>query len=366
MLTRIYIDNFRCFTNFEFKPRRKELIFGANGTGKTVLCEVLRLLRDFVMVGGATSGYFTEANRCRWSSLREQTFELEARIDEATYVYKLRIEHKPNSPAPKVIQETVHLDQKPIFEFLDGEVHLFNDKLEHKVTYPFDWKQGALSTIDPRKDNLKLSRFKFWLLSLHCVRINPFATQGHAEREDVFPLPDLTNFASWYRHLLQSQPVEAERFRGSVGQAIDGFSFMRLETAAEGTRRLEISFEGAAARYRCSFEELSDGQRSLMGLYALLHFVVEAGHTVILDEPDNFVAIREIQPWLMALSDIVDGGSGQVLIASHHPEIINRLAPSCGSHFVREGLGPVRVQPFQPDPDTQLTTAELMARGWLD
>ena len=29
MLKRIYIDNFRCFVNFEYKPERKQLLLGA-------------------------------------------------------------------------------------------------------------------------------------------------------------------------------------------------------------------------------------------------------------------------------------------------------------------------------------------------
>src|ERR1035438_8231016 len=48
------------------------------------------------------------------------------------------------------------------------------------------------------------------------------------------------------------------------------------------------------------FNELSEGQRCLICLYAILHFVLAKGHTAILDEPDNFVSLREIQPWLMA------------------------------------------------------------------
>ena len=37
MLTRIYIDNFRCFVNFEYRPERKQLLLGANGSGKSSL-----------------------------------------------------------------------------------------------------------------------------------------------------------------------------------------------------------------------------------------------------------------------------------------------------------------------------------------
>jgi len=41
MLTRLYIDNFRCFVNFEYRPARKQLILGGNGSGKLSLLDAL-------------------------------------------------------------------------------------------------------------------------------------------------------------------------------------------------------------------------------------------------------------------------------------------------------------------------------------
>ena len=48
MLTRVYIDNFRNFQNFEYNPQKKQLLLGANGSGKSSLLEVLRRLKSFV------------------------------------------------------------------------------------------------------------------------------------------------------------------------------------------------------------------------------------------------------------------------------------------------------------------------------
>jgi len=113
-----------------------------------------------------------------------------------------------------------------------------------------------------------------------------------------------------------------------------------------------------------NFGELSEGQRCLICLYAILHFVLAKGHTVILDEPDNFISLREIQPWLMAAEDAVEDSGGQVLIISHHPEIINQWATSGGVQFVRDGFGLARVEDFRHEPDYGLEPAELVARGW--
>ncbi len=46
---------------------------------------------------------------------------------------------------------------------------------------------------------------------------------------------------------------------------------------------------------KVGFSELSDGQRCLICLYVILHVVVAKGNTVIIDEPENFISLAEIQ-----------------------------------------------------------------------
>ena len=80
-----------------------------------------------------------------------------------------------------------------------------------------------------------------------------------------------------------------------------------------------------------SISELSDGQRYLIALYMVLHFLIARGSTVIIDEPDNFIALREIQPWLLAAEEAVEENRGQLILVSHHPEILNRWASRAGT-----------------------------------
>ena len=175
--------------------------------------------------------------------------------------------------------------------------------------------------------------------------------EARAEREDSYPYRDLSNFTAWYRHLVQSAPRENAKLLDSLRAVLDDFSFLELERAGENTRELFAEFAtGLRPSIKLGLNKLSDGQRCLIGLYTILHFVLSQGNTVILDEPDNFVSLREIQPWLNAVSDTIDECRGQVLLISHHPELLNQWAPSYGVRFVREGMGPVRVKKFQADP----------------
>jgi energy-coupling factor transporter ATP-binding protein EcfA2 len=365
MLTRLYIDNFRCFVNFEHKPARRELILGTNGSGKSSFLDALLLLRQFVTKGDIFDDFFILGQRTRWLNQPQQTFELEASLDGGGYVYRLVIEPWGEPVRPRVKSETVHLEGKPIFEFIAGEVHLYNDRFEHKVTYPFDWHRSALATIIPRRDNEKLSRFKRWISGLYCFRINPFAMEPRADGESFHPNVNLSNIALWYRHLVQADPKQNAAMLSSLRASLDGFSFLQLEPVGENVRLLAAEFAQVGGKTsKFYFNELSDGQRCLICLYTILHFVLAKGSTVVLDEPDNFISLREIQPWLMAVTDSVEENQGQVLLISHHPEAINQWAPRNGVQFVREGAGAVRVVEFRADPEGSLPPSELVARGW--
>jgi hypothetical protein len=217
----------------------------------------------------------------------------------------------------------------------------------------------------------KAARFKQWLRNILVVRIDPRRMMGRSERDEISPAEDLSNFSSWYRHLAQERLNEVVQARDSLRQVFEGFDSLVLKSGGEQVRILRSLWKreggkpGAGAADEYAFEELSDGQRVLIGLYMLLHAYSETGATLCLDEPDNFVALREIQPFLLELRE---RERIQSLVISHHPEVINLLAPDAGLQFERVSGGPVRVNPFRAPSDDKaaLTPAELVARGWED
>lgn len=147
---------------------------------------------------------------------------------------------------------------------------------------------------------------------------------------------------------------------------IPNFSSFSLKEAGEA-RVLKVVFDKPGADGRpmvCDFNEISDGQRVLIVLYSLLYGLKESGVSLFLDEPDNFVALREIQPFLTSLTDFIGHGIDQTVIISHHPEIIDYLASSSGIWFVRDDNGPTRLVDKPVDLTDGLTISQNMARGW--
>ncbi len=160
MLKRIYADNYRSLVNFDCSFSARQLILGANDSGKSSLFDILTMLRDFCVRGDLftneliTPRFGTET-RTRRQNVEAQSFELDVAGNGGDYHFNLVIDPKNYHEEPKVIEEKITFDGATIFQFLEGEVHLFNDRYEDKVQYPFDWRRSALATVAERRDNTK-------------------------------------------------------------------------------------------------------------------------------------------------------------------------------------------------------------------
>ncbi len=370
MLERIYVDNYRCMVNFECRFGPTQLVLGPNGGGKSTLFDVLALLRDFCIWGAQTDNMFAPYSRTRWQNIIEQRFELDVSGNDGLYSFHLVMDSWSNPPRPRIVTEEVIFSGKPVFRFSQGEVQLFNDRHEMKVKYPFDWHRSALATITERSENTKLSWFKRWLGNLLFISPDPRQMAVLADKEIPAPAKDLSNFAAWYRHLRLESSDQA--LISDLRDAIPGFESMDLKDAGLGNRFLMTTFAAEAPagqakqNFSFAFNELSDGQRVLIGLYAVLHFALKPGSTVFFDEPDNFVALKEIHPWLDKVLDRVEdeASNTQVFVISHHPELLNRLAFAGGIVLDRPGGRHTRAQPFRDLLQTGLSPAELISRGW--
>lgn len=364
MIRRIWIHNYKCFVNFEFRPEPFQFIMGENGSGKTALWEALRVLRDLTAGSSSLDTLLPSSSLTRWISDSRQAFVLEVELDHDAYAFRLAIE-RDGQARPRIVRESVDLNGKPIFAFENGEVQLFDDEFAKRVAYPFTWYQSALATIYPRPENTSLTRFKNWLANLYFIKINPFNMDELATGESPAPSIDLSNYASWYRELTQSAPERVHgHLREDLKNVLPNFRQLSLQPVNRQAKILVADFDAGSQVASFFFRELSDGQRTLIALYTLLHCSVVGGRFLYLDEPENFVALREIEPWLAKLEMQAEDHRCQVFLASHHPEFINRLAIRHGVQLVRQEPGFVGAQRFEYGADEPLTPAELVARGW--
>ena len=361
MLRRIYIDNFRSLVNFELTLGQINLLMGGNGSGKSSVFAALAKLRQIVQ-GGSIGEILTLASCTRWQTRPVQVFELDIDDSGVTFKYRLDVSHVDGRA--RIDTETLEVDGAFIYNRVRDVVELIGDSRTASGSTLIDVERSALSLLSGRPGHSRISQFVARLGRVHVLGINPTAMRGWSEGEESAPAADLANFASWYRHLAQDRGPEMDEAREALRAVLPGFYGLRLRDSGhhESGRKLVSEWKLAdSKRASFDFDELSDGQRALIGLYTLLHAHGEDAATIGVDEPDNFVALPEIQPWLGALSE---RPALQTLLISHHPEVLNIYAPECGLVFRRDDNGPTRVEPFRVADDEDLSPAELIARGW--
>jgi predicted ATPase len=373
MIESVYIDNYKCFSNTEIDDLKSfNLLIGENGTGKTAVFEVLSFLKDLVIEEEKLDALLPSTTLTRWETRSTQTFELSVRGNGGLYEYRLEVEHDRNRNLRRINLERLTFDGNPLFEFEDGDVQLYRDDFSEGPAYPFDWGRSALATIMPRHDNERLSWFKNRLTDIHILRIEPFLMGGESKEEATTPSAGLENFPSWYRHVSQEYPERQLQFFEDLQQSIAGFQRLTMPSDGGETRTMTLSLqhgpeeqEGQAeATY--TFGELSDGQRAIVALYAIMRFTVREDVTLCIDEPENYLALAEIQPWLLELEMACQDEGAQALLISHHPELIDLLALEKGLWFSRSNLGPVRTRPVDVEEIGDVTVSDFVARGWIN
>jgi hypothetical protein len=114
--------------------------------------------------------------------------------------------------------------------------------------------------------------------------------------------------------------------------------------------------------YSLPFTQLSEGHRILSMLYAIVYGLVGSASVLCFDEPENFISLPEVQPWLQCVRDLVEEREGQVLLISHHPEVIDYLAADSAFRFERPSGDLARVSEWIPDPSKIMKPSEILAR----
>lgn len=370
MIKRLYIDNYKCFVNFEYQPASLQLLFGANGTGKTTLFDVLARLRDFVAGRKGVAESFAETLTV-WEQRDQQRFELDVESGGKLYCYSLTTRHSLHSgvAAISVATEQLDCDGRRLYHFDGKKAELCTEHPASKRPFPLSSSRSGIGLIGDLPDS-SIAEFRDLLERVQIVALDPLRMGSLANKEEKEPDSGLTNFASWYRHLTQDSPQVMHALFGALAEAIDGFVSLKLTPAGGHARNLDVLFRRSDAQlskgdeFAIHFGAVSHGQRCLIALFTLLHCVVRPDATLCIDEPDNFVALREIQPWLEELCARVEQEKSQCLLISHHPELVDRLAVRHGARFTRTGQGPVRIKPLEWSKADGTRPSEILARGW--
>lgn len=310
---------------------------------------------------------FPGSTLTRWRKCNKQTMALQVYVDGEAFKYELEVEHDRETGKARVLLESLTTETGPLFRCEVGEAQLYRDDHTEGPSLSVDWVESFLARVHAGKDNKRLERFMDFMRGLVVCKLHPPGFAFTADREDAVLQRDGSNFAGWYRHFVQERPQLAVDIAGRMGTAIDGFRGLRMERSSEEFRTMRVDFAGDHGGHSLRLDEVSDGERALMVLYALLGLASEQPFTLLIDEPDKYLALPEVQPWLMALCDVCSDAKQQAVVCSHHPELIDYLGAEKGLLLERTNGGATRVRGASTIAARDgLRLSEHVARGWTD
>lgn len=366
MIREIYIDNFRCLVNFRIELTSFQLWLGSNGSGKSSVLDALRNIQR-VLSGEKVGDIFSEASLTKWDKRRVQTFGVTLESAGESYAYRLEVEQQSNGDHCRIASETLKWKGQNFYRFDGREAHLFRinrntGEAEEGATFSANWGRSMIPNIEERNDNHPLVQFRVLMGKCLLIQPVPLVVQQVAKDETRKLSRYAENFAPWYRHILQEHPGIGFKAGKLLAEVLPGFVELSLREIGD-TRRLKATFRINGEDRVFEFAELSDGKRQLIILYTLLESLRAGIYSVIaVDEPDNFVSLREIEPWVAAIQEICEDTDGQGILISHHPEIINKMTDGTELWFSRPEGGLAVTTQF---PTCEgLTPAETVARGW--
>lgn len=384
MLKKLRIKNYRTFENVTIEFGRINLLMGVNGTGKTSVFDVLAGLRRLIVERRPVEECFPEASIPRRLEVLagpfDQCFEVTVEGSEGTFVYSLEIEHRGTSRVPRIKSESLHLGAALVLRRIGTSVEVGDQVGRAAGTTLGLALSQALAVVAALAPEgwigEQVATFRGILERLSRYHANAYSMSSDARTADVEPREDLSNLGAWLRSLIESHGASGSELDEVGGRVLPEFLRFGFWFREDGESRMGVVQSHAGAFVPSEFEcrapnfvlihldELSHGQRALLALYALLHFKLRPDAILCIDEPDNFVSLREIQPWLLEAMDRAEDNDAQLILASHHPELVDLIGGPHGILFERDGAGATTVRKF-PVSDSPLLVSEQLARGWI-
>ena len=348
MLTRLRIENFRCFDEVELFPADLTLLIGRNGSGKSTVLDVLASLREIVVLG-------KPVEEVLWGSARTEggtVFEIELSLGGRELAYRLEIDDSTDDWLihHEHVVEATEAGPRAWFTADGGHVELDGAALGAR------WKTDAspLASFSFDADH-PCALLRTWLEGVWLLRLNPQGMDGAAAEADEQLESSGENFGEW---LLSFDQAELDGLATHLGNTIDRLT--RIQFVEAGRKSVLVA--GFSDDRDLDFEDLSDGQRVLIVLHAVLLLVGDAT-LLLLDEPDAHVTSTEILPLVRRIRNGAESGDYQAIVVSHHPQMLDLLA---SDHVVEidASAGPDSARPLQFDTEDPIPASRyILLRG---
>ena len=325
MLKRLYVHNYRCLQNFELKTDNNAslLLIGKNGSGKSTLAKVLAIFQKLGTGTSRVGSLVTKEDFTLERTNENMRFEIEVLFGTKTYKYGIVFDMPENFRELRVIEENFFVDGNPVYTRQEAQV-TYNTTIQSE--FSLDWHSVALPLITEKKDG-PLQFLRNWLRKMLILAPVPQLIGGESRGNPEYLFPFCENFADYLTALLSDYPSSYVIINNFLKGLLPDLKEFNNEYIAVDVRMLKVIFGENNITFKLNFDKLSDGEKCMF----LCAVVLAAQNMynnlfVFWDEPDNYLALSEIEHFVRLLRQRFCNGS-QIWMTSHSEVTIN-----CFSH----------------------------------
>jgi predicted ATPase len=324
MLQRLYVNNFKCLTNFELTlmDAPSTLMIGKNGAGKSTVARVLELFQRIGRGGNQVGELVTPEDITRGNTALPIRFELEVLLKNNLCKYELVLELPVGWHQLRVKEEQLTIAGKPVYSRSSADLTIKQTKGKLSV----DWHLIALPIIQAQSDADPVHIFKTWLARMIILAPIPCQMKGESKAEGkLLPDRDAANFGDWFSGLLGQYPAAYSTIDRYLQKIMPDFRSIQNVVVGKEARSMSIRFALENATLDLAFEELSDGEKCFFLCAMVLAANEHYGPLFCFwDEPDNYLAMSEVGHFIGDLRQSA-GCQGQFLMTSHNGEAIRKF-----------------------------------------
>lgn len=334
MIKRVEINNYKMFRDFTLDLTESvNLVCGPNGSGKSSLLELMFSLVRFLathdtsdQVNISVAEAFPFETFCRWAVKQMGHDDMTIRIimgdEQESYDYSLSVRYYFRDNKNKVQEESLtHVlngKEDKIITFSDGIIELVTDT-KRKLSFNGDCNVSGLIT--GAMNNSQIREFISMASRLITLHIEPSVTMKDFKSGARTMGIRGERFGAWHFHNYTSWPENQSSVTEQCKNFIPGCVSVSCPQSGDVFRwKARVKYN--SDHFDLELRELSDGQKALFVLYSLLANVPD-GSTLIIDEPENYLAPGELQPWLDAVNQAWEERDIQFILITHNPKTLN-------------------------------------------
>jgi predicted ATPase len=371
MLERLYVHNYRCLENFEFKPGPSSsvLLIGKNGAGKSTIRQVLAVLQAIGLGEGQVKNLVKESDFTRGRSDAPMRFEVTLNLGGQRYHYALALELPASFRQLRVLSEALSIDGAEVYSRQHAEVKVRRDAADgSNGLFSMDWHIVALTVIQDRGASKLLQPLRDWLSRV--VLLSPLpplmVSETTAEPE---PLQlSGSNLVDWLSSLLETHPSVYTTVIEQVQKVMPDVALFRFEKLGRDSRALMVQFKSGGASDEQPFDRLSDGEKCFFLSAVLLAANRWAGPLFAFwDEPDNYLATHEVGQFIVELKRCFAQHGGQWIASSHNADaVVNFSVDSTWVLARKSHLEPTQSRCVDDLPLPEAGLIQMLMDGEID